>query len=145
MRWRLFNCQTAAFDREIIKCTSTIVCCQNCIWCRCYQMHWQNCLLLDCCIWSFHDQMHVDNCLLSKLYLMSMSLNALTKLFNCQIVAFNFERSNARWQLSVAKIRGSNVFRDETLKIAFNVEIVECINDFICFIAYYRIVKRTNC
>ena len=36
--------RTAAFDRETIRCTLTIVCwwsCQSCIWCRCHQMHWR--------------------------------------------------------------------------------------------------------
>ena len=69
----------AAFDRETIKCTLTIVWinCQSCIWCRCHQMHWR--LFVDV-KWLHsisNDQMHWRNCLIVKLlHLMLMSLNA---------------------------------------------------------------------
>ena len=94
---KLFDCQTAAFDRETIRCTLTIVCDENslqsvdCNVIR-YEMKSDETALdveivectdeivwlSDCCIWSWNNQMHVDDCLLSELHLMSMSLNALT-------------------------------------------------------------------
>ena len=43
IRWEAVNARIAAFDRDKIRCTLTIVWknCQNCIWCRCHQMHWR--------------------------------------------------------------------------------------------------------
>ena len=52
------------------------------------------------------------------------------------------KRSNARWRLSVAKVRWSDVFRDETSKIAFDAKIVECIDDFVCF---FEVLKFNDC
>ena len=71
--------------------------------------------------------MHWQNCLIVRL------LHSIVK------------RSNARWRLSVAKIRWSDVFRNETSKIAFDAKIVECTDDFVCFFACYWAVERTNC
>ena len=90
--------------------------------------------------------------------------NALTKLFDCQYCTrcrchrMHWKNclfvkslhsivkwSNARWRLSVAKIRWLNVFRDETSKIAFDAQIVKCIDDFVCFFVCYQTVKQTNC
>ena len=68
--------------------------------------------------------MHWQSCLIVKL------LHSIVK------------RSDARWRLSVAKICWSDVFRDETSKIAFDAEIVECIDDFLlCLLLNWKANK----
>ena len=93
---KLFDCQTAVFDCETIKCTLTIVCDENSLQSAdCNVIRYEiksdktafdikivECTdeivwLSDCCIRSWNNQMHADDCLLSELHLMSMSSNAL--------------------------------------------------------------------
>ena len=135
-----------AFNRETIKCTLTIVwkSCQDCIWCRCHQMHWrlfvdvreaasdfeQSNALTKLSVdvkWlhlTLNDQMHWRSYLIVKL------LHLIVK------------RPNARWRLSVVKICWSDVFRDETSKIAFDAEIVKCIDNFLlCLLSNWKTNK----
>ena len=48
---------------------------------------------------------------------------------NCLIIRLLHsivKRSNARWRLSVTKIRWSNVFRNECRNAAFDVDVIKC-------------------
>ena len=99
-RWRLFN------RRELNDVDCTLKCQKNCIWFRTIK-----------CI----DRIVCDQ----KLHLMSMSLNVLTKLFDCQTTAF--DRETIRCMLTI-------VYNENSL-----------IRRFSRWNAYCQIVKRTNC
>ena len=91
---KMFDCQIAAFDRETIKCTLTIVCCQNCIWCRCHQMHWKNCLIVRLLHLISNDQMHADDYLWRKFVdqtffaMKRRKLHSMLKLLNALMILF---------------------------------------------------------
>ena len=156
--------------------------CQNCIWCRCHQMHWRlsRCqtvaLNLKAIRWETVDAQIAafdrdeikctDEFLLMSelLHLMLKSSNALTKLSDCQTAALDRETVRCtlatvccesplqsadcnviRDEVEEAKVRWSNVFRDETSKVALDAKIVECTDDFVCFLACYRAVGRASC
>ena len=144
----------AAPGRETVRCTLTIVCWRGLAvadyaskcdvrWLHpmlMHQMHWQNCLsfrkiddstivwLSGYCIRPWNNQMHAGGCLWRK------------------PVAVEMQR-HWRWSrrsespLLLQMQRHSLWCRD----FAFNAEIVECTDNFVCFIACYRAVKRTNC
>ena len=69
--------------------------------------------------------------------------NALTKLFDCQTVAFN--RETIKCALTIVCDKNSlqsidcNVICDEMSKIAFDAEIVECIDDFVWIFCWLKI------
>ena len=145
--WRLMF-KLTAFDCDEVRCTLTIVWknCQNCIWCRYHQMHWR---LFQCqkdCIW-FRTIKCIDKIVCDVKWLHSMLMHQMhwRNSLIVRLLHSIVKRSDARWRLSVAKIRWLDVFRDETSKIAFDTEIVECTDDFVCFFACYRIVERANC
>ena len=166
-RWRLSEeIARAASNADAIRCTGgclkklprlhlmpmpsdalTIVWknCQNCIWCRCHQMHWRLSRCQGGCIWSrtirCTDEVVCDVKWLHPMLMHQMHWRS------CLIVRLlhsTVKRSDARWRLSVAKVRWSDVFRDETPKVASDAEIVECTSDFVCFIVCYRVEERTN-
>ena len=86
--------RTAAPDRETIRCTLTIVCLTRTRWCwLCVENAMPERLHLIS-----NDQMHWRSCLIVRL------LHSTVK------------RPDTRWQLSVAKARWSDVFRDEKPK-----------------------------
>ena len=78
----------------------------------------------DCCTWCWNHQMHWRSCLIARL------LHPTVK------------RPDARWRLSVAKARWSDVFRDETPEVAPDAEAVGCTGDFLlCLLPGWRADK----
>ena len=136
---------------------------QNCcIWCRCYQMHADDCLDVkktafdfersdalaklsdcqNCCIWSWNDQMHADGCLLRKF--VNQTFFAMKRLLSdckanklliwCQKNCIRFRTIKCTDEI-VCWCQKSCI-RSRTIK---------CTDDFVCFIACYRIIRRTSC
>ena len=99
----------ATFDRNEIKCTDDVVWCQkDCIWFQTIKCIDEIVCDQNCCIRCWNHQMHWRN------YLIVRLLHSIVK------------QSNARWRLSVAKIRWSDVFCDECRNVAFDVDVIKC-------------------
>ena len=104
---KLFVCQTAAFDRETIRCTLTIVCCKNSLIRR--FLRWN-----ACC-----QTVKRTNCWfdVKKTAFNFERSNALTKLSDCQIAAF--DRETIRCTLTIVcdenslQLTDCNVIRDD--------------------------------
>ena len=95
--------------------------------------------LSNYCIRSWNDQMHVDDCLLTRTKWCWLCVeNMMSGLLHLIVI-----QSNARWQLSIAKIRCSQLtatsFAMKCRDFAFDAEIVECIDNFVCFFEKLKI------
>ena len=132
IRWEAVDVRIAAFDRDEVRCTLTVVwlselhlismssdalTIENDVSTAAFDAEIIKCTnkivwLSDCCIRSWNDQMHADDCLkkLSELHLMSMSSDALTIVCWCQ--------KNCIW------------FRT-----------IKCTDEVVCFVVCYRTIK----
>ena len=162
---KLFNCQTASPDRETIRCTLAIVCCEsllirrfsrwnakilhsmsmlsdavtvadvkktasdlerlNALTIVCFSEDWRlNNYLLTSAKWCWlrqnvmskrlhsilNDQMHWRGYLWCQMTVLNIDAsNALAKLLIVRLLHSIMKRSNARWQLFIAKIRCSQL------------------------------------
>ena len=115
------DARLTAPDADAIRCTDDFV--------------W----LSGCCLRPWYSQMQTGDCRLQKLvdqtsfamkwnvemllHSMSISLNALTKLFVVEDVAFDRDMIKCI----------DEIIRDCVENAAFDIDVIECIDDFICW------------
>ena len=104
----LSDCQTAAPDRETVRCTLAVVweSCQGCIWCRCHQIHWRLSVdvretasdlersdALTICL--FFEVLRLNSCLLTQTKWCWLCVeNVMSSMLHSAV-----KRSDARWRL----------------------------------------------